>query len=107
MASITMRRHLGELNQHVQSLMALIKEIGISTSAAEIDEEARYTKIMSDPTIDRASREKARANFVADNGVFDFVQNLGKPYKPVSKSDNMPFSLLLNTVECKDNRSVE
>lgn len=70
---------LGELKQHVESLMALIKEIGISTSATEIDAEARYTKIMSDPTIDRASRVKARANFVADTGVFDFVQNLSKP----------------------------
>lgn len=51
--------------------MALIKEIGISTSAAETDAEARYTKIISNPTIDRAFREEAWANFVADIDVFD------------------------------------
>lgn len=32
---------LGELKQHLQSLMALIKEINISTSAAEINAETR------------------------------------------------------------------
>lgn len=98
---------LGELKQHVQSLMALIKEVCISTSATEIDAEARYTKFMSDPTVDKASREKARVNFVADTGVFDFVQNLSKSYKLVKKSDKMPLSFLLNTVEYRDNKSVK
>lgn len=39
--------------------------------------------------------------------MFDVVQNLSKPYKPVNKLEKMPLSFLLNTVEYKDNKSVE
>lgn len=97
---------LGELKQHVQSLPYLVKQIGFSTSAAEIDAELRLKQIRGDPTADHSfTYQLDPPNFIADTGVFDFLHNLDQEYEPKETYDKIPLTHLLNTVEWRDNHS--